>query len=68
MKPSKSLSQSDRRRFFKKAFFLGATGVAAAYSRSLARPVRLNQTPPGAPARGYRPTPHIRKYYERASF
>ena len=68
MKPRKPLFQSDRRRFFRRAFFLGATGVAAVCGRSIARPVRLNQTPARAPARGYRLTAHVRKYYERASF
>lgn len=56
-----------RRQFFKKAAIVGGTAVLTV----LGRRTRA-ATSPGRPEKprkqGYRLTPHIRKYYEKASF
>ena len=62
---------SSRRIFLKKMALMGGAGAlltnAAGTPRSgMGRGSRMNPDP--HPPRGYRLTPHIRKYYDRAAF
>ena len=66
MKQQRISHRAGRRQFFKKAAFLGGTAVMAVL-RGRARAKPLPEMPNRPRGRGYRLTPHIRKYYEKAS-
>lgn len=66
MTTQKTAFRSNRRGFFKQIAFLGSGAAALSMSRKGGTP--KNRSPAGGtvPAKGYRVTPHIRKYYETA--
>lgn len=60
--------EGDRRGFLKLAG-LGAGAAAGAVATAVAgKPAEAAEVPPETQGRGYRETPHIRKYYELARF
>jgi len=66
MKPREVLHGKGRRNFFKNAALLGgAAALAVLGKRTGARP--SPDLSDKSRSRGYRLTPHIRKYYEKAS-
>jgi hypothetical protein len=67
MKRQDNSHRAGRRNFFKKAFLLGGTTVLTVLGGRSARAATFPDRPEKPRKRGYRLTPHIRKYYEKAS-
>ena len=69
-KPSDS-KRKGRRMFLKTMALLGGSAAVLAAKRGLAANPPVKNKAPGQPAvrsQGYRLTPHIKRYYERARF
>jgi hypothetical protein len=61
--------QKGRRTFLKTIALLGGSAAVLAARKGFAAKPSVNRKPSGesaVPSQGYRLTPHIRKYYERA--
>lgn len=68
MSRKSSVDRLSRRSFLKElAVTGGAAAVAVSASRLAAAPVEQTTAPKNQKSSGYHETPHIRKYYDKAS-
>ena len=61
-------SKTNRRKFLRDIATAGGLAAVAGSAGSVAAEPAATAEPPAKPATGYRVTPHISKYYDKARF